>query len=305
MRKKKRIDLAVSNRKDSIQAIIMVSPMTIGFIIFTYVPIVYILRYAVFDYNGYESIYIGLDNFQRVFFRDIGYWISLGNTFIIAFGKLAIEIPVALFMAILVNNKLKAAAIFRVGFFLPAIISTAIVGLIFSLMFASYNGIINTILMNFHLISNPINWFGNKWSAMAVLGMASIWQNVGVNMIFFLVALQSIPKELYECASIDGAKNSTKFIHITLPMIGSLFQVILLLAIVGSLKMSALVLASTNGQPGGSTEVVMTYVFKYFFGYSAHVIQIGYASAMAVVTAIILAIVAIFYLKITKKMRLE
>jgi ABC-type sugar transport system permease subunit len=82
-----------------------------------------------------------------------------------------------------------------------------------------------------------------------------------------------------------------------------MFQMILLMAIVGSLKIADLILASTNGQPGGSTEVVMTYVFKYFFGYSGRTYQIGYASAQAVVTGIILGIVSMIYLKGTKKMR--
>lgn len=305
MHKKKINGLAVNNRKDSIQAVLMIMPTTVGFILFTYVPIVYNLRYAMYDYNGSLSTYIGLENFVRIFTRDVDYWKSLGNTFIIAFGKLSIEIPLALCMAILLNKNLPGTAIFRVGLFLPAIISTAIVGLVFSLMFSSFDGIVNTILQNLHIIEKPINWFGSKWTAMLVLVIASVWQNFGINMIFFLVALQRVPKELYECASIDGASSWTKFRHITLPMIGTLFQVILLLAIVGSIKMSDLVLASTNGQPGGSTEVVMTYVFKYFFGYLGHMIEIGYASAMSIVTAIILAIIAIVYLNVTKKMRLE
>jgi ABC-type sugar transport system permease subunit len=86
-------------------------------------------------------------------------------------------------------------------------------------------------------------------------------------------------------------------------MIGPMFQMILLMAIIGSLKVADLILASTNGQPGGTTEVVMTYVFKYFFGYSGRTPQIGYASAMAVITGIILSIVSVIYLKATKKMR--
>jgi ABC-type sugar transport system permease subunit len=186
---------------------------------------------------------------------------------------------------------------------LPAIISTAIVGLVFSLMFAAYNGVINGILMDAHLIKTNINWFGNKWTALAVLGLASVWQNVGINMIFFLVALQRIPKDLYECASIDGASSWKQFWKITLPMIGPMFQMILLMAIVWSLKASDLILASTNGMPGGSTEVVMTYIFKYFFSYSGRRMEIGYASAMSVITGIILGLVSVVYFKATSRMK--
>jgi ABC-type sugar transport system permease subunit len=170
-------------------------------------------------------------------------------------------------------------------------------------MFAAYDGVINGMLRDTGLIRNNINWFGNKWTALTVLGIASVWQNVGINMIFFLVALQRIPAELYECASLDGASPWRKFYQITLPMIGPMFQIILLNAIVGSLRVADLILSSTNGQPGGATEVVMTYVFKFFFGYSGRTIEIGYASAMSVITSFILAGVSVLYLKGTNRMK--
>lgn len=286
---------------NSTQAIMMLAPMLIGFVIFTYVPIIYILRYSFFDSNGFKEAWIGLDNFARVFTRDSKYWMSVINAFILSFGKLALEIPLALLLAILLNKGLKATAFYRVMLFLPAIISTAITGLIFSLMFAAFNGIINGMLQDIGLIQMPISWFSNKWSAMLVLGLASVWNNFGINMIFFLMALQSVPKELYECAAIDGVTPIKKFFNITLPMIGPTFQAVLLMAIVGSLKMSDLILASTNGQPSGQTEVVMTYVFKYFFGYDGRAVEVGYASAMAIVTGVILALVSAAYMKLSNR----
>jgi ABC-type sugar transport system permease subunit len=268
------------------------------------VPIIYILRFAFYNYNGFRSSFIGFDNFVRLFSRDPDFWKSIGNTFALAFGKLAFEIPLALLLAILLNKNLRGTGFFRVTLFLPAIISTAIVGLVFSLMFAAFDGVVNGILTDLRLISRNINWFGNKWSALYVLGLASVWQNAGVNMIFFLVALQRIPKELYECASIDGASPWRQFWGITLPMIGPMFQIILLMAIVGSLKIADLILASTNGQPAGGTEVVMTYVFKYFFGHSGRPSEIGYASSLSVVTGLILALVSMVYLKSTERMKI-
>ena len=287
---------------DSTQAMIMLAPMFVGFVIFTYIPIIYILRYALYQSNGFTEEWVGLENFVRLFTRDAMYWKSVANTFILAFGKLLLEIPLALLLAVLLNKGLKATGFFRVTLFLPAIISTAITGLIFSLMFAAYNGIINEMLVNIGFLSKSVNWFGNKWSALFVLGLASVWNNFGINMIFFLMALQSVPMELYECAEIDGITPAKKFFYITLPMIGPTFQAVLLMAIVGSLKVADLILASTNGQPAGGTEVVMTYVFKYFFGYDGRNIEVGYASAMAVITGIILTIVSFIYMKSTNKL---
>lgn len=286
---------------DSVQAMAMLAPMMLGFLIFTYVPIVYILRYSLYSSNGFKEQWVGFGNFTRLFTRDSAYWKSLGTTFILTIGKLAVEIPLAMLLALLLNRRSRTNGFFRVALFLPAIISTAITGLIFSLMFSAYNGIINTMLQNVGWIQKPISWFSNRWTALLVLGLASVWNNFGINMIFFLMALQSVPRELYESARIDGTSPVRQFFSITLPMIGPTFQSVLLMAIVGSLKMADLILASTNGQPAGGTEVVMTYVFKYFFGYSGRRVEIGYASAMAVVTGIILAIVSLIYMRLTKK----
>ena len=204
---------------DSVQAMGMLAPMMLGFVIFTYVPIVYILRYSLYNSNGFKESWVGLNNFVRLFTRDATYWKSLVTTFILAFGKLLIEIPLAMILALLLNKGIKGTGFFRVTLFLPAIISTAICGLIFSLMFASYNGIINTMLQNWGWIQKPISWFSNRWTALLVLGLASVWNNFGINMIFFLMALQSVPKELYESASIDGITPVRRFFSITLPMI--------------------------------------------------------------------------------------
>ncbi len=291
-------------KSDNFQAIMMILPFLIGFILFSYVPIIYILRYAFTDYAGFgKATFTGFANFVRVFQRDPDFWQSLLNTIILSAGKLAVEIPLALVLAILLNKKLRGLSFFRVTLFMPTIISAAIIGLIFSLLFASFNGMINGILQNIGLITRPINFFDTKWKAMLILGIASVWQNYGINMIFFLMALQSIPQEIYDCASIDGATGIRRFFKITLPMIAPIFQSILLMAIVGSLKVCDLVISLTNGQPGGTTEVVMTYIYKFFFGKSGRNIEIGYASCQALITAIFLAFVTFIYLKATKKLK--
>ena len=292
----------VSLKSDSVQAILMLLPMLLGFALFTYGPIVYILRFCLYKANDFKSSYIGFDNFARLFSRDAAFWDAMMNTVILSFGKLLVEIPLAMVLAILLNRQMRGTGFFRTTLFLPAITSTAIVGLIFSLMFASFDGIINNILQSIGMISRPINWMGNKWRALEMLGIASVWNNFPINMIYFLMALQSIPTEIYECAELDGVTPWKRFWKITLPMIAPIAQVVVLMAIVGSLKVSDLVLASTNGAPGGKTEVIMTYVFKYFFGYSGRAVEIGYASAMSVVTGIFLAIVSMIYMRVTNKM---
>jgi len=289
-------------KKDSTQAVLMLLPMLIGFFTFTYFPIVYIIRYSFTNFNGFVGEFTGFDNFVRLFTRDTAFWQALVNTFILTGGKLLVEIPLALLFAVLLNKAIKGTSIFRVIMFLPSIISTAIVGLIFTLMFAAFRGVINTMLMNIGVISSSVDWFATRSTALFVIGTASVWAFLGVNIVFFLMALQGVPKEVYECAELDGAIGITKFFKITLPMIAPVFRVVLLNAIIGSIQVADLVLASTNGQPNGQTEVVMTHIFKHFFGLDGRRMEVGYASAMSVVTAIILGIITFIYLKSSKNL---
>lgn len=285
----------------------MITPMTIGFLLFSVYPIIWVLRWSFFKYNGYsEPVFVGLGNFIRVFSRDPAYWNSLKNTFLIAGMKMIFEIPLALVLAVLLNNKIKGSSFFRVVFFLPSVFSIAVVGLIFSILFRAYNGIVNAILKNIGLITQNISWFSDKGHAMFVIILVSLWTTFGLNMIYFLMGLQNISKSLYECASIDGANEVQQFFYITMPLVAPILQLVLMLSVLGTMKMTDLILVLTNGAPGGSTEVVMTYIFKYFFSYgesAAMEVQFGYASSMAVVTAVILGIVTLIYLKVSKKMQ--
>ena len=285
----------------------MTTPMPIGFLLFSVYPIIWVLRWSFFKYNGYsEPVFVGLGNFIRVFSRDPAYWNSLKNTFLIAGMKMIFEIPLALVLAVLLNNKIKGSSFFRVVFFLPSVFSIAVVGLIFSILFGAYNGIVNAILKNIGLITQNISWFSDKGHAMFVIILVSLWTTFGLNMIYFLMGLQNISKSLYECASIDGANEVQQFFYITMPLVAPILQLVLMLSVLGTMKMTDLILVLTNGAPGGSTEVVMTYIFKYFFSYgesAAMEVQFGYASSMAVVTAVILGIVTLIYLKVSKKMQ--
>ena len=292
--------------QDQRQAYAMLLPWVVGFCLFTIYPIAWIFRYSFFSFDGFQKEYIGIENFVRLFARDPYFWKSVVNTFILAFMNLLVQIPLGLVLAVVLNSRLKGRTLFRTVFFLPNIISVAIVGVLFFFLFAAYQGIINNFLQFSGLIEKPINWFGNKWTALVSIAVSSIWQSFGIVMIFFLTGLQSIPLEMYEHANLEGASQFQKFINITMPMLAPMIQIILLLAILGSLKMTDLVLVLTSGQPGGQSEVMMTYTFKYFFimGIAGtRTPQIGYAASLGVIASIILGIITFAYLRMTKHMR--
>ncbi len=293
-------------RADKTQEVLMLLPMAIGFALFVLYPILWVIRWAWFNYDGYTtSIFIGFENFIRAFSRDPAFWRSLGNTMYIAVIKLLIEIPLAMILASFLNGKIRGRTVFRVSYFLPSVLSVAVVGLIFSIMFSSYNGIINALLRSLGFIRKNINFLGRRDNAFFVIILVSLWTSFGLNMIYFIMGYQNIPKELYECASIDGANVVQQFIHITVPMVAPVLQLVIMLSFLGTLRMTDLILVLTNGAPGGTTEVVMTYIFKYFFQYGEAMTrtQFGYASALAVITAIILAVITLIYLRMSRKMK--
>ena len=285
----------------TIQSYLMIAGTVLGLITFVVVPLLWVCRYCIYNYKGYGTMrFVGLDNFVRVFQRSPKYWMSVANTFIFAICKLAVEIPVALVLAFLLTRKIKGVSFFRSMYFMPSMISVAIMGVIFTYLFSHESGIVNGIIKAFG--SDGVKWFSNRWTALIVCMIASIWQNFGINMLFFMTGLQSISPEMYEAADIDGASNTRQFFSITLPLLGPVLQMVLMNAILGSLKVTDLVMTLTNGGPSGQTEVMMTYIYKQFFGAAGMSGKDwGYASALTIVTAAILGIVTIIYLRTTKK----
>jgi len=267
-------------------------------------PLIWMLRYMFYDYAGYGSaLFIGLDNFRRLL-GDRLFWDSVVNTFIFAGGKLLITIPLALLLAVILNGKLRGRNLLRGIYFMPTVISTAVIAVVFYNIFNSYNGMVNQLLLKYHVISQPIEWLGPKHAMMTVIIVAA-WGAVGNYMLLFLAGLQNIPKDLYESASIDGAHAGQRFRYITIPMLGPVMQMIIMLAIIASLKGYESIMVITEGGPIGKTEVMYLYLYKLLFPVSTGSPvqqQLGYGSAVGFAIALIVGgITAIYYFS-TQKM---
>ena len=298
--------MAKYKRKTAVQCYIMIASQIIGFLVFTLYPLLWAARYGFYYYDGIPSNtrFVGLENFISVFTKDAMYWKTWGTTFIYALMKLPMELPLAMFIALLLNRKLKGATTFRALFFMPNIISVAVVGLVFTNMFGFF-GVINGLLEKYRLAAEGVPWLDNKWTAIFVLTLASAWSTFGINMIYFLGALQTIPQDLYEVAYLEGMSRPKQFFKITLPMIAPVAQTVLLLAINGTLHANELILIMTGGAPGGETFTVMSYIVKKFvpgFAETGTAVNIGYGCALAIITSVIMCLVAVIYSKLSKKM---
>ena len=282
-----------------LQSYLMVGGTVLGVVVFVAVPLGWVIRWCLFKYKGYGSVkYVGFDNFVRIFTNDPVYWKAVLNTFVFAIGKLLVEIPLAMVTAFILTRKIKFRNFFRAMYFMPSMISVAIMGVVFAYLFSHQSGVVNEIIKIFG--GQPVQWFSSETTSMLMLMIASIWQNFGLNMLFFMTGLQSIDPAMYEAATVDGASNTRQFLSITITLLGPVLQMVLMNAILGSLKVSDLVLTFTNGRPNHGTEVMMTYVYKQWFE-TGSAMNYGYGSACTVVTAVILGLVTLVYLKTTNK----
>ncbi|WP_168122534.1 sugar ABC transporter permease [Paenibacillus sp. HB172176] len=277
-------------------------------VIFTLVlgiyPLVWVLRYMFYDYSGYgQEIFIGLDNFERLL-RDDQFWDSVVNTMVFAGGKLLITIPLSLLLAVILNASFKGRNFLRAVYFMPTVVSTAVIAVVFYIIFNSYNGMVNQLLLKYHIIGAPINWLGPDHAMLTVIIVAA-WGAVGNYMLLFLAGLQGIPKDLYESASIDGANGAQRFWRITVPMLGPVMQVVIMLAIIASLKGYESIMVMTEGGPVGKTEVMYLYLYKLLFPVSSGPPvdqQIGYGSAVGFATALIVGVITALYYYLSRKM---
>lgn len=294
------------NKAEVFWCYLMLALPIIGFLVLQIYPILWTFKWSFFSYYGIKNsaIFIGLDNFKTFFTNDFTYWKAWGNTLLFAVMKMPVEISLAMMLALILDRKLKGSGLFQAIYYLPNIISMAIIGLILSNMF-NYNGIINGLLVRFHFIGENIDWFAKKGTAMGMIVAGSIWSTFGINVMYLLAALSTVPTEVYESAEIDSASPARKFFSITLPLIAPVFQTILLLSLLGTLSINEYIIVLTNGAPHGQTNSVMSYLYtKFVPGFTESVSpQLGYGCAMSLVTTFIFAGIALAYNKFSNKMK--
>lgn len=273
-------------------------------LVFAVYPIVWAIRYMFYDYQGYgEAIFIGIENFTRLF-HDKLFWDSVVNTFVYAGGKLILTLPLALILAVILNRAIRGRQVLRAIYFMPTVISAAVMAVIFFIIFNSYNGLLNKLLTNFHIISEPIDWLGPKFAMLTVI-LIAVWGGLGNYMLLFLAGLQNIPNDVYESAALDGANEFQKFWYITIPMLGPVLQIVIMYAIIISLKGYESIMVLTEGGPIGKTEVMFLYVYKLFFPVSTGSgveQQFGYGSAVGFMTAVIVGIITALYFYVSKRL---
>lgn len=288
--------------KNNAEAYLFIAPSVALMVTLGIYPILWALRYMFYDYKGFGAArFVGLYNFKRIMRDDI-LWNAIGNTFTYAAGKMIITIPIALILAVILNGKLKGRNLLRGIYFMPTILSTAVMAVVFYIMFNTYNGLLNQILKMMGL--SAVEWLGAHYAMLTAILIAA-WGGIGNYMLMFLAGLQGIPKDIYESAELDGAGEIRKFWSITLPMLGPILNIIMMLAIMNALDSYEAIMVLTGGGPFGATEVMHLYLYKLLFAVSSGETMtqnIGYASAVAMLLSLIVGAITLIYLYLSRKL---
>ncbi|KGE16562.1 carbohydrate ABC transporter permease [Paenibacillus wynnii] len=262
--------------------------------IFYFYPMIQALIMSFQTGTGSNLEFTGLDNYKRLF-SDAMFFTAVKNTFIYLLVQVPIMIVLALFISVLLNDKkLKFKGFFRTAIFLPCVTSLVAYAIVFKYLFAG-NGLVNTFLLNLHLIDTPIGWITDPFWAKITIVIAITWRWTGYNMIFYLSALQNIDNSIYEAAKIDGASAVRQFFGITIPLLKPIILFTSITSTIGTLQLFDEVMNITKGGPGNSTLTISQYIYNLSFKYSA---DFGYAATVSYSIVIMIILLSFLQFKV-------
>lgn len=256
-------------------------------VVFFFIPFFQTIMLSTQDYSNsiYNPVSIGLQNYVKLFHSPVFYKV-LWNTFLYLFLAVPILAIVPLILAILLNNKLKGMTLYKILIYLPVIVSIVVAAIAFKWLYAE-QGILNYLAGQ--LGFNPIGWLTDTRFALISVVLVTIWKGIGYYMMIYLAGLMSVPKELYEACDIDGASTLRKHLTVTIPHIMPTIALVSTISSISAMKVFAEIYVMTKGGPLNSSKTIVYYIYERAF----ENLDLGYASAMAVV---LLAIVMIFSL---------
>ena len=271
-----------ASARETLRAYTFLAPALVVLSAFTFGPILFSVPLAFFNWNFLvpDKNFVGVANFAELAGDDV-FHIALRNTIIYAFGVVPIQTMLALLLAVAVNQGLPGQSFFRAAFYLPAITSSVVTSVIF-LWIYSKSGLLNYLLSGIG-IDGP-DWIGSPRYALGSIMALNVWSTSGYFMIAFLAALQSVPKTLYEAASLDGAGAWGRFWHVTVPGVRPTIFFVMTLGLIGAFQVFDQIYVMSNGGPVNATTTVSYYIYNSAFKY----FRFGYAAAASLVLFLII-----------------
>jgi len=268
---------------DTLTGYLFIAPWLTVFLAFSLIPLLhsFVLSFSRYNLLSSEISFVGLRNFWEVL-QEPDFLQALRNTLIFSLGSIPPTMALALFSAVLINTRIPFKRLYQAGLFLPVATSVIVICMIFSYLYAQ-DGLVNRVLEWFHLPVPEPSWLLNtKWALPAIMLM-NIWSSFGYYMVLFLAGLQTIPSELYEAASIDGANDWQKFRYITVPQLMPILLLATVINTIRALQVFPEIFALTQGGPLGSTSTVVWHLYKTGF----QRFDMGHASAIGYILFVV------------------
>ena len=273
--------------------IIFLPPALLLFTLFVILPMGEAAWYSFYRWNGYgtPTEFVGVRNFE-VLFNNAAFSTALINNGLIIVVSLLLQVPLAIWLAVMLGKKIRGVVAFRLIFFLPYVLADVAAGLIWRFVYDGDYGLFAAIA-GFLGVATPYVLADRDLAIYAVLAVV-IWKYFGFHMMLFIAGLQSIDKSVMEAAEIDGATGWQKFRYVTLPLLGSTVRLSVFFAIIGSLQLFDLIMPLTCGGPSNSTQTMVTFLYTY----GVTRMQVGLGSAVGVVLFVICVTIAFGYKRI-------
>lgn len=266
---------------------LFILPSLLFLAIFVIYPILSAFWLSLHRYNLIQApVWDGINRYALLY-EDVRFFKAMGNTFMFAVMTVPVGTVVSLFLAVMINQPLRAIYFFRTAYYMPVVTSFVAVSFIWLWIYEPQFGLLNQILETLGLPT--FAWLRDPSTALLSIAILSIWKNAGYNMIIFLAGLQGIPKYLYEAAEIDGANGMQQFRHITVPMLAPTTFFVFVVYFIGALQMFAQAWILTQGGPLDSTLTVVYLIYQNGFEF----LKMGSASAMSVILFIMIALVTL------------
>ncbi len=264
-------------------AYLFIAVPAVSMVVFLFIPMIVSFWWSFNDYSGLQPpTFVGLDNYIRLLTEDPTFKHTLLNTTLFVLMGMGIGPTVGLLTALLLNQNVRFQAFFRTAYYLPVMTSLVVVSTIWVMLY-NQNGLFNTFLTRLGLPA--IGWLSDSRFALLSVALASIWQGFGFETVVFLAAMQSIPREHYEAAMLDGANAFARFWYITLPALRPVILFVYIIGIIGSYQVFDQIYVMTSGGPVYSTSSMVYFLFIKFRD-----LRLGYASAVAYILFAILVV---------------
>jgi raffinose/stachyose/melibiose transport system permease protein len=285
-------------RRDQLRFLpwVFLAPALIIYSVVVVYPMLYSAYLSLFRWDGVapKKIFVGFQNYITLLTHNEVFWIALKNNAIWLMAALLIPTSIGLGLALVLNSRFRGSHIFRSIFYFPAVLSLAVVGLIWTWIYHPDLGLANQLLDALGLKLLKRNWLSDPQIAIYPVILAATWNAVGLPMLLFLAGLQTIPPELHEAAKVEGAGPLQRFWHVTFPLLRETTLIVLAITSINALKAYDIIYAMTNGGPANRTQLLSTWMYFLTYNYN----EVGLGTAIAVVLFSLTLIFAIPYIRL-------